>query len=137
MIVYVVFNTVFEHHFSYITAASAPIHAFQEFLLLVLRKIFFPSHWLLSHLTIAETVVGGEKGMNHVEMTIINPWKEYWPSRGSHQQPHVLKSCTPPTELWGSAFSPKGALGLPSVRLLVCQSAVSFFQTFSLNACRY
>ena len=36
-------------------------------------------------------------------MTIINPVNEYWPSRGSNQQPLVLKLCTIPTELQGSA----------------------------------
>ena len=38
--------------------------------------------------------------MNPVAMTIINPRKEYWPSRGSNQQPPVLKSATLLTELW-------------------------------------
>ena len=36
--------------------------------------------------------------MNPVAMTIINPWKEYWPSRGSNQRPPVLKSATLQTE---------------------------------------
>ena len=42
-----------------------------------------------------------ERGMNPVAMTIINPRKEYWPSRGSKQPPPVLKSTTLPTELLG------------------------------------
>ena len=33
--------------------------------------------------------------------SIINPRKEYWPSRGSNQQPPVLKSAMLPTELMG------------------------------------
>ena len=37
-----------------------------------------------------------------VAMTIINPGKECWPSRGSNQRPPVLKSATLPTKLWGS-----------------------------------
>ena len=45
----------------------------------------------------------GERGMNPVAMTIINPWKEYWPRPGSNQRPSVLKSVTLPTEQWGSA----------------------------------
>ena len=45
----------------------------------------------------------GESGMNPGLMTIINPRKEYWPSRGSNQQPPVLKSAILPTELWGLA----------------------------------
>ena len=46
----------------------------------------------------------GERGKNPVAMTTINPRKEYCPSRGSNQRLHVLKSCTQPTELWGSAL---------------------------------
>ena len=45
----------------------------------------------------------GERGMNPVAMVIINPWKEYWPGRGSNQRPPVLKSCMLPTEPWGLA----------------------------------
>ena len=41
--------------------------------------------------------------MNPITMIIINPRKEYWPSRESNQRPPVLKSATLPTELWGSA----------------------------------
>ena len=41
------------------------------------------------------------RGMNPVAMTIINPWKEYWQSRGWNQRPPVFKSATLPTELWG------------------------------------
>ena len=43
-------------------------------------------------MTIVETMDSGERGMNPAAMTIINPRKEYWPSRGSKQQPPVLKS---------------------------------------------
>ena len=60
----------------------------------------FQATGILSHISI----VSGERGMNPVAMTMINPWKEYWPSQGSNQQPHVLKSCTLPTQLWGSAL---------------------------------
>ena len=35
----------------------------------------------------------GERGMNPVAMTIINPRTEYWPSRGSNQRPPVLALC--------------------------------------------
>ena len=35
----------------------------------------------------------GERGMNPVTMTIINPRTEYWPSRGSNRQPPILKPC--------------------------------------------
>ena len=44
----------------------------------------------------------GEKRMNPVPVTIVNPWKEYWPSRGSNQQPTVPKSRMTPTEIWAS-----------------------------------
>ena len=52
---------------------------------------------------IVETMGSVERGMNPVAMTIINPQKEYWPSRRSNQRLPVLRSCTLPTELWGSA----------------------------------
>ena len=42
----------------------------------VLRVIFFLSKWLLPHITIIETIVCGERGMNLVAMTIINTYKE-------------------------------------------------------------
>ena len=41
-----------------------------------------------------------KKGENPAAMTTINPWKDYWLSQGSNQQPPVLKSCTLPAELW-------------------------------------
>ena len=49
--------------------------------------IYLPSHWLLSNITIVETMDSGEREMNPVAMTIINPIKEYWPN----QRPPVLK----------------------------------------------
>ena len=57
-------------------AASVLVQAFLDFLLPVLSTIFFPSHWLLSYITIIKTKVSGERGMNLFAMTIINPWKE-------------------------------------------------------------
>ena len=43
--------------------------------------------------------------MNPVAMTIHNPRKEYWRSRGSNRGPRpVLKSATLPTDLWGSVI---------------------------------
>ena len=80
-------------------SASAPIHAFLEFFEAVLHTIFFPSHLLLSHITIVKTTDSSERGMNSVAMTIINPRKGYWPSQGLNQRPSVLKSAM----LWGSA----------------------------------
>ena len=84
-------------------AASAPIHAFFEFFLPVLDTIFFPTYCLLSHTTIVKTTDSGERGMNPIETTIINPRKEYWPSQGSNQRPPFLKSTMLPTELRDSA----------------------------------
>ena len=52
--------TPFPLYFNYIAAASAPIHAFLEFLLPVLLTISFSSHRLIP-----------------VAMTIVNPQKEY------------------------------------------------------------
>ena len=43
----------------------------------------------------------GERGMNHVAMTIINPRKEFGRAGGSNQRPPVLKSSIQPTELRG------------------------------------
>ena len=34
------------------------------------------------NIIIVETTDSGERGMNPVAMTIINPWKEYWPGPG-------------------------------------------------------
>ena len=81
------------------TAASSSIHAFLEFFQPELCTIFFSSHWLLSHITIVETIDSGERGMNPAEMTIFNPQKEYLQSRGSNQQPPVLRFGTLPTGL--------------------------------------
>ena len=75
-----------------------------------LKTVFFPSHWLLSQITIVETTDSGERGMNPVTMTVINPRKEYWLSWGSNHRPPVLKSAMLPTELWGSAKEFKGCL---------------------------
>ena len=68
------------------------------------RRICFPSHWMLSQITTVETMYRGEKRMNPVTMTIISPRKEYKLSRGSNQRPPVLKSYTTPTELGENAF---------------------------------
>ena len=87
-------------------AVSAPGHAFLEFFSPVLCTIFFPGHRLFPNMIIIETMDSVERGMNSVAMTIIDPLKEYLPSRRSNQRPPVPKACTVPTELWGSASSP-------------------------------
>ena len=77
-------------------AASALTHAFQKFFLQVLRTIFFPSHWLLSHIGIVETMVSDERLSSFLG-------KHIGRARGSNQRPPVHKSSTLPTELWDSA----------------------------------
>ena len=59
------------------------------------RIIFFLSHWLLSNDTIVEKMDLGDRGINPVAMTIIDPRKEYWLSQGSNQRPLALKPCAP------------------------------------------
>ena len=51
----------FQQYVSNIVSASAPVDAFLEFLKPVLGTILFLSHWLLSHLTIVETMDSGER----------------------------------------------------------------------------
>ena len=64
-------------------AASAAIQTFLEYS----ATIFFPSHWLLFDINVVETTDSGERGIDPVEMTIINSRKEYWPNRVSNQRP--------------------------------------------------
>ena len=47
-------NTIFRHQFSYISVASAPVHAFLEFLSPVFHTIFIQSHWLLFYVVISK-----------------------------------------------------------------------------------
>ena len=82
---------------------GAPIHFHLEFFLPVLHTVFSPSHWLLSHITMFETMDNGEKGMNPITVTIISPWKEYCLSPGLNQRLPLLKPCTLPSWLWGSS----------------------------------
>ena len=56
------------------------------------NTIVFLSLWLLSHITIVETTDCGERGMNPVAMTIINPQKEYWPSSGDRTSDLLFSS---------------------------------------------
>ena len=86
----------FKDIFSYIVVASATIHAF-----LVMssyyhtpHNILFQSHQLLSHVSISKTMDSSERWTNPVAMAIINSQRKYLYSRGSNQQPPVLKSCT-------------------------------------------
>ena len=81
-----------------------------RFILHPLQRVSSPHNILskllvFSHITIVKTMDSGERGMNPVTMTVTKPRKEYWPSRGSNQQPLIFRSCTLPTELWDSASS--------------------------------
>ena len=87
----------------YIAVTNAAIYTCLKFFLPVLPTIFLLSHWQLSHITIIETMGSSEKGMNPLTLTIINPWKEYWPSWGLNHPPPVLMSCILPTKLQGPA----------------------------------
>ena len=51
----------FQQYASNIASASAPIDAFLEFLKPILGIIFFLRPWLLSHITIVETMGSGER----------------------------------------------------------------------------
>ena len=93
---YMVFNAVFNNisviswrqvHLSMLSCSQS-----------ILRNIFFPSHWLLSQITIVETMDRGERN-DSVAMTTINPRNEYWMCPKSNQQLPVLKSAILPTEL--------------------------------------
>ena len=67
-----------------------------------LHTIFFPSHWLLSHITIVGTTDSGERGTESCrndchqssQITLAEPGIE----------PTTSCSAMLPTELWGSAL---------------------------------
>ena len=52
---------LFQQYVSNIASARAPIYAFLGFLKPVLGTILFLSHWLLSHITIVETMDSSER----------------------------------------------------------------------------
>ena len=57
------------------------------------------SHNILSKpLAAFETMDSGERAINPVALTIFNPWKELWQSRGSNHLP-VFKSAALPTKV--------------------------------------
>ena len=98
--------------------ANAPIHAFPEFLSPVLT-ILFSNFWLLSNITIIETSVSGETGMNHNTTIVINPRKEIG-GTGERTNDKFCQSCAQPTELPGFAQS--------NVRALQCLFSCSLFK---------
>ena len=98
----ILFNAVFNNT-SVISRRPVTYSCFPGAFLTSTPHEYFPSHWLLSHATIVETTDSVERGMNPVKaVTVINPRREYWPSRGSTQRPPVFRSTALPTELWGS-----------------------------------
>ena len=68
---------LFQHHFSYIVVASAPNHALLELFLSYSTQYMYSvrHHWLLSHLTIVQTMDSSAREMNPVTVTcIMNPF---------------------------------------------------------------
>ena len=63
----------------------------------------------------------GEGRMNPARITMINALKEYWSSKGSNQQPHILKSYMLQTQLYGLGECHIN-LGLPGNRLALLSS---------------
>ena len=76
-----VFNAVFN---SISVISRRPLHV------PMLSLSSFKQYYILSKPLAAfqhnETMDSGERGINPVAMTIIDPLKEYWPSRGSNNQ---------------------------------------------------
>ena len=95
---YCYLKTLGEKKFKSVQLPSVHIPVFPGVLLPVLCTIFFPNHWLLSHIAIVEVMDSSERGINPVAMTIVNPQEEFW---ASNQRPCVLRSCLLSTELWG------------------------------------
>ena len=62
---------IFFFVFCFIAASSVSVVAFPEFLLAIRLTISFPSHSLLSHITVVETVINVEKGTNPVSLDIV------------------------------------------------------------------
>ena len=87
---YVVFNAVFKI-ISVISGGQCTYPCFPGVVSPVLRTIFFLNHWLLSYITVVETMGRGERGMNPVALIMIYSRKEYWPIRGSKERSPVLK----------------------------------------------
>ena len=93
-----VFNAVFN---SISVLSRRPVHLS----MLSCSSLTSTLHNILSNIVISKTMDISERRMNPAAMTIINPRKEYWPSRGSNQRLPVFKSATLTTELWGSSAS--------------------------------
>ena len=63
--------------------SGRPVHMLSWNSLPVLRTIFFPNHWLLSHVTIVKTMDSGEMVLNPDTMTIVSTRKVCEPRLGS------------------------------------------------------
>ena len=77
---------LFQHCFSYIVLAIAPVLMFLECLLPILCTEFFQSHWLLSLITFVERIMTGKRGMNPVALSIINSQKKICSAENSNQE---------------------------------------------------
>ena len=65
----------FSTYFTYITAASVPVYALNEFFLPVVCKIC-KQVTAPPHITVIETMVRGERRTNPITMTVISSQKE-------------------------------------------------------------
>ena len=95
----------------------------------------FESQWLFFHINIVKIMDSGERGMKPVAMTIINPWKECWPSRGLNSRPSILKFCKLPIELWGLKFGSTSFMTVlhKPILFLTCHSVFSCLLFIELN----
>ena len=92
------------YYFSSIVAASAPIHAFLESILLVLRTVNVLSKPLAAFpQNHYQTIVIGGRGMNSVAMTIINPRKGIDPVGYRSHDPLFSSPIRYRQSYWGSA----------------------------------
>ena len=90
---------------------------------------FFPSYLLFSHTTIVGIMDSCQRGMHPGAMTIINPRKEYWPSRGSNQRHENDR-------IWGGKKKrvEKMIIILPTRQLMSLEDNIDQDQTFSISA---
>ena len=88
--------TFFPHYFCYTAWASAHIHAGVLFTRTLFSSIFFLSHWLLSHITIVETMANGETGMLVTMLTLSQTSPGFYVS--------VIQAISPFTTVFSTGF---------------------------------
>ena len=74
--------------------ASAAIRAFLEFFKPMLRTVFFPTHWLLSHFTIVQAMDSCDRGMNPVALHYHQSLERILAKLGIEPVTPVLKYAT-------------------------------------------